>query len=279
MRNPKTMLASAVLALTGLLGLGLAAAPASATTGTCTAHAGALTPPSPIGCGGLQLLYAGHGDLGISAAGNFSNAKVVMAAEASNSSQDFTVFQLPDFHTGSPFAGEGNLGEFVAMFTPLGQIPGNPHNDFDPSSALGHKSMQFCISVQNQLVRVRGHLVQRWKGVLRNCWSHDTTFFGPSGAVPGGVSHPNPYQVWEPIVGDGGLSFVNKALLSRSLRHGLGGNGNYVLDDSGFGGPGTQVIAFLQKSGGTTSQNQEWRVRGCTDPGASLNGGADTDCP
>lgn len=262
----RRILITAGAALAAVIGLAL---PAGATTLTCTNIAGATS--GPIGCGGLQSVFTGHGTQDISAQGNFSNAKIITAADTlgTNSAEDFTVYTVPGHE------GQGSLGEYVAMFTPLGKIPGAPAGDFAPAD--GNHALEFCISVQNQVTRVGGKLVQRWFAVLRNCWLGGTSFTGPDGAAPGTVTDPNTYEVWEPVVGNGnGLELVNKALLTSAGRHGIGPNTNYVLDIKANGGPGTQLIAYPEHN---SPPNELWTVLGCTAPVSVLDGGTFSSCP
>src|SRR5215813_10740535 len=101
---------------------------ASATTLTCTHTAGAVT--VPIGCGGAQSAYTARGTLDMavlgtgSATGNYYNSPVgVQPDSQGNTREDFTVFALNGAITGGP----GNLGSYVAMYTPNGHIQSWTH--------------------------------------------------------------------------------------------------------------------------------------------------------
>ena len=101
--------------------------------------------------------------------------------------------------------------------------------------------------------------------MLRNCNTNGTFTEGLNdgihfNAVTSG--HANAYQVWAPVTGQNGLLMVNDSLTG--YKH---NNTPYVLDDSGWGGAGTQALAYPENDGA----NQVWSVIGCTDPVKALN--------
>lgn len=257
---------------------------ASATTLTCTQTANTFV--TPYGCGGLESQFAGRGSLSLAVlgtstvnnvVGNYSNSPVgVKLTSLTDTTQDFTVFAINGLTNG----GEGDLGSYVAMYTPNGHIPGgctltgpcSATNDVVKESPL-----DFCISVQDYYPIVRHQRVQRWRTVLRNCFisasDPNRDVFGTPGFVlgngtnPNAVTNPNLYQTWSPTTGSVGLFLVNKALHYPWARHGWGSNAPYVLDDTAFGGSGTQSIAFPENDG----INQLWQILGCTPPVTDLN--------
>ena len=246
------------------------AAPAGATTLTCTNIASAIS--GPIGCGGLQLGYTANGTLDLAGGGNYWNAPATVQLDSqANSNEDWTVYAI----SGSVTDGPGALGEFVAMYTPLGKIPSFTHVGGPGSSGTNATpvpgevftagSSDYCLSVEN----IGTGAALRWKTVLRNCNSNgDFTEGANTGAAPFNAvqpGHANAYQVWAPVTGHDGLLMVNDSL-SRGYKH---NNTPYVLDDSGWGGAGTQAIAYPENDG----TNQVWSVIGCTDPVKALNTG------
>ena len=242
------------------------AAPAGATTLTCTNIAGATV--VPLGCGGLESATTTHGTLDLAVlgagTGNYFNSPVgVQTASLSNTREDFTVFAVGGKTTGGP----GNLGEFVAMYTPNGKIPG-----FTVQPAAGHtftaNSSDLCLSVVSENNGPGG--AARWNTVLRNCNTNGTFTIGTNtatapirNAVTAG--HANGFQVWAPVTGANGLLMVNE-----TLSHGFkSGNTQYVLDIKGAGGTGSGTLAYPEND----ALNQEWSVIGCTEPVTDLSTG------
>jgi hypothetical protein len=271
-----TGLGAAMIALAA--GMALTALPgASATTLTCTQVKAVYI--TPYGCGGLQLGYQAKGVLDMAADGNFFNAAVRAEPESvTNTAEDWTVFALNGITTG----GQDDLGQYTAMLTPDGVIPGGcagalPCSATNPDVAVS--PADFCLSVENVTRTVRGHRVQRWAAVLRSCFSPATGDDGSPvfvlGAAPAGINtvdDPNLYQLWSPVLATtqnpSPIALVNDALLSPGLRHGIGGNDDYVLDDAASGGAGTQLLAYPANGG----LNQEWSVIGCTPPVTQISG-------
>jgi hypothetical protein len=274
MRFTSKLAAAAALAVAAG-GLALAA-PASASTLTCTNTNNALT--SPIGCGGLQLFDTAKGTLDMAnLGGSYWNSKVGVELDSqSDSAEDWTVYAV----NGSTTDGPGFLGEYVAMATPLGKVASFTYGTSQPSSCSitppsGSQSGYpaagctftvgtdvYCLSVENLNNGPEGAL--RWHAVLRNCDSNGTFTEGNdltgTAKVVNSVSsaQANAYQVWAPVTGQDGLLMVND-----TLSHGYkDGNTPYVLDDSGFGGAGTQLLAYPENDG----INQEWSILGCTAP-------------
>ena len=261
--------AVAVLAAAGLaIGGAFAAIPAGATTSTCTNIAHPVA--APIGCGGIYLPLMGTGtqpnstSLTLTAASQTFNAKVVIDPyDTSNTLQDWTVFTVAGAH--NPI--DGNA-EYVAMLTPNGQFAGAGAND----------SANLCLSVDKVRRTVNHHRVWRWVTLLRSCQAGGGANFTPghpdttAGGVAGTVSSANPWQVWSPIASGTNGYVLAEDFLSQNFH-----NTPYVLDDSGFGGAGTQQIAYPEKDP-TDSKNQVWKVIGCTNPVTSLTPGF-YNCP
>lgn len=264
-RKAATAASAAVLAASA--GLAIAAAPASATTLTCTNVAGATA--APIGCGGDQLAYTGKGtlDLGVlgsgngigAVPGNYWNSPVGFLTDStSNAREDFTVFAV----NGSVSDGPGGLGEYVVMYTPDGVIP-TTGGAAQPVIGTSFKPWtdDYCLSVENLDNGPKGAL--RWHTVLRNCNTNGSFEYGTNTSTSPAdnevsSSFANKYQVWAPVSGPDGL-----VLLNESLSHGFkSGNTPYVLDDTRFGGSGTQALAYPENDG----LNQQSVIIGCTDP-------------
>jgi hypothetical protein len=277
MRIPNyTGLGAAMIALAA--GMAVTALPrASATTLTCTQVKTVYV--TPYGCGGLELGYQARGVLDMAAAGNYWNAAVRAEPESvTDTAEDWTVFAL----NGSTTGGQDDLGQYTAMLTPDGVIPGGcagglPCSASNPDVAVS--PADFCLSVENITRTVRGHPAQRWVAVLRSCFAagggDPATPGFVLGAAPTGINtvdDPNLYQLWSPVLATTAvpspIALVNVALLSPGLRHGIGGNDDYVLDDSGSGGAGTQLLAYPADAG----LNQEWSVIGCTPPVTQISG-------
>lgn len=262
------LVASGVL-LAGAAGAGVAAVtatPALATTLTCTNLAHATL--SPIGCGGIRSATTAHGQLDMAVLGvggvngNFFNSPVGVATDSqSNVREDFTVFAVGGSITGGP----GNLGKYVAMYTPDGNIPG-----FSTQPAAGSNftanSQDLCLSVvSNGLFGS----AKRYQAVLRNCNTNGTFHLGtnttPSDENSVTSGHANAFQVWAPVTGANGLLLVNE-----SLSHNFhSGNVQYVLDIKAFGGNGSRLLAYPENDG----LNQEWSIIGCTHPADVLSTG------
>jgi hypothetical protein len=273
-------------AITGVVALAVlgasvaVAAAASATTLTCTGIKSQTVPP--FGCGGAQSAYQAKGvlDLAVlgqgSTSGNYWNSPVgVLADSESATREDFTVFAV----NGSITDGPGGLGEFVAMYTPDGNIPtftqgGVTHTNAVPQPGnFTVGTNVYCLSVENLDNGPHGAL--RWHVVLRTCATNGTFDYGNNGnnltppvaATENSVSasSANKFQVWAPVSGPSGL-----LLIDESLSHGFkSGNTPYVLDDSGFGGSGTGALAFPENDG----LNQQWTIIGCSDPVSQLDTG------
>ena len=276
-------------------GLGIAGGmSASATTLTCTNVAHATVPP--IGCGGDQLAYTGKGTLDLavlgsgSTTGNYWNSPVgYLAGSQSSTREDFTVFALGGITTGGP----GGLGEYVAMYTPDGNIPSftytgagtpvAPATTCPAALTAGTNSTPqigcdinvgtnvYCVSVENLYNGPRGAL--RWRTVLRNCNTNGTFSYGANtGSKPFNsvsFSRANRYQVWSPVSNAAGLTLLNMSLSFDHPHHTNPSNTPYVLDDSGFGGSGTWGLAYPENDG----LNQQSSIIGCTDPIKALNTG------
>jgi hypothetical protein len=240
---------------------------ASATTLTCTHTAGATT--VPIGCGGIQSALASHGTLDLAvlgtgtATGNYFNSPVGVRLDSQSSvREDFTVFAVGGAITGGP----GNLGKYVAMYTPDGKIPGFTVQPAANTSFTANSS-DLCLSVVQKNNGPRGAL--RWNTVLRNCNTNGTFHIGgnttPADENSVTSGHANAYQVWAPVTGANGLLFVNQSL-SRNFHS---GNTQYVLDIKGSGGDGSALLAFPEND----QLNEEWSVVGCTHPADVLSTG------
>jgi hypothetical protein len=271
------------IAAAGAAALALGAVPAltaSATTLTCTnvAHAGV----PPIGCGGDQLAYQAKGTLDLAvlgkgtSTGNYWNSPVGFLADSQSATrEDFTVFAV----NGDTTDGPGGLGEYVAMYTPNGNIasftytggtgcPASGTTESNTTPDIGCNfnvgTNVYCVSAEN-VNTARG---LRWFAVLRNCNTNGIFHYGTNdGTTFNSVSsgHANHFQVWAPVSNFAGLTLVNE-----SLSHGFkAGNTPYVLDDKGFGGSGTQALAYPENDG----LNQQGTIIGCTDPIKALNTG------
>jgi hypothetical protein len=279
MRRRTTIWGAAVAAAAGLLAAAGLATGAGATTLTCTHLAGAVT--VPIGCGGAQSAYTAHGTLDMAvlgtgtASGNYYNSPVgVQADSQGNSREDFTVFALSGAITGGP----GNLGRYVAMYTPLGHIQSWTHvsgptgvSQPAPGETFTAGATDFCVSVTQQPVGPHGAL--RWAAVLRNCNTNgsftigtDTAAAPTENAVT--FSHANRWQLWAPAIGSNGLELINTSLRNKF-------NVDYVLDIQGAGGAGSRLLAFP----GHDALWEEWTVLGCTHPADLLNVGSYQLCP
>jgi hypothetical protein len=284
-------------AVVGAAVLGLAAGSfalagtARATTATCTNIA---TPVSaPIGCGGIYLPDMGPTSLGgtslaLTAGGNQFNAAVdVNYYDPTNSNQDWTVFQycLSVIGTRTPTdpCGSGvpaknpvnGQAEYIAMLTPDGVSTDWPATTI----AQGDAANDYCLSVEDVTRTVDKKPARRWVTVTRNC-SVDSEFWpgqpdtpadaGTPGVVTGDI---NPWQVWSPVAeGTNGYALAED-YLSDNFK-----NTPYVLDDAGYGGPGTQELAYPAKDSTDNTTNQVWKVIGCTNPVVSLTPGF-WNCP
>lgn len=261
-------------AVAGALALSMAGT-AGATTLTCTHTQNALT--SPIGCGGMESASTSHGTLNLavlgtgSASGNYFNSPVGVKTESqSNSREDFTVFAVG----GSTTSGPGHLGEYVAMYTPLGKIasftgtvngaPGTYANATpDAGTTFTVGSNVYCLSVVSQN-NGPGNAA-RWNVILRNCNGNGTFTMGNDSNVVNSVTsgHANRWQVWAPVTGSFGLLMVNS-----TLSHGFkSGNVQYVADIRGAGGDGASLLAYPEND----QTNEEWSIIGCTAPVTLLN--------
>jgi hypothetical protein len=269
------LLAGLAAALAAATGLAFAPA-AGATTLTCTNIAGATT--GPLGCGGLTSAVTSFGTVDIAADGNYNNAVVRTAADSQgNTREDFTVFAVGGSVTGSI----GDLGSYVAMFTPNGRVPdftgtvggvtGHYLNAVpDPGSTFTAGPNTHCISVVSEHNGPRG--AARWNVVLRNCSTNGTfTYGGGEGNRPGSVSFSfgNAWQEWAPVIGEDGLEMVNVWLFNHH-------NVQYTLNVTGNAGPGTHLIAYPDTS---PSLNESWTIIGCTPPANTLDAGSYTLCP
>lgn len=282
MRKIRALLAAGAVSLLALGGLALAPG-AGATTLTCTNIAGAVT--GPLGCGGLTSAdTTTAGVLDIAADGNFNNAVVRTAPDSlSNTHEDFTAFAVGGLVTGSI----GDLGSYVAMFTPNGRVQdfmgfvggifGHYTNAVpDPGSMFTAGPNAHCISVvsinNGPLVGPVGHKhhLARWNVLLRNCSTNGTFKYG-NGVAPGSVtvSSGNVWQEWAPVVGEFGLEIVNVSLFNLH-------NQQYSLNIAGGTGVGRHLIAFPNS---TPSLNESWTFIGCTPPASTLASGSYTFCP
>ena len=268
-----------MLALAG--GLVLATAPSSlATSLTCTNTQSATT--APYGCGGLQIAPGyNHGVLDLAADNTFNDQVTVQLDSATNTQEDFTVFADGGLLTGGP----GDLGKYVGMVTPLGKVsnftvtaaggatdnecvgnaPGDLNKNF--TNAVPCAGVHFiagpttyCLSV-SQYKGFNGKV--RWWVVQRDCNTSGTFIYGTPTTVgsvqPGFANH---WQLWGPVQGPAntGLGLVNVSLWNKN-------NVDYNLNISGGLGAGTPVQAYPNTG---WSQNQEWRVIGCTPPVSTL---------
>lgn len=254
------------------LGIGLAAASGAATL-SCTTHES---------CGGADLKFSGHGPLSLSVLdrtsinGGFgvNNERVGFNTSGlHNGTQDFTVFQTDTQVTGH--GGVYGFGDYTVMFTPGGVLPLNDTTPGDTATDAGNgASVAYCISVEDTYPVVNGHTVQRWALVLRNCFAWPGTTFrigNKATDVAGTVHLPNLYQQFAPTeTSDGFLKFQDVALNSAHFRHGFGGH-NFVIDDRGFGGPGTWGIVYPEKDVTQNADNQEFTIIGCSKPVTVFN--------
>jgi hypothetical protein len=271
----KIALAISASVIVALGAIGAAANMAGATTLTCTNIAGATT--GHLGCGGLQLAYNAKGTLDIAADSNTQNAVVrVQPDSLGNPNEDFTAFAV----SGHEYGSVGNLGRYVAMFTPDGVIPqystsgpGGPFVTGVPAPGAGFWAgpNTHCISIvsENNGPVVNGHHLARWNVVLRNCTDGEFTY--GTGALPGTVTagFGNQYQEWAPVAQGSNLELVNVWLHNHK-------NVDYALNDAGFGGAGTHLIAYPDQ-GSTT--NEQFTLLGCTAPSTTLSGGSYNFCP
>ena len=248
---------------------------------TVPSGAATLRCVSTESCGGATLAYTAKGPLSLavldpapSTNGGFGywNEPVgVNTTGLSGGSEDFTVFQLTGETTGR--GGLYGYGEYVVMYTPGGLLPDDPA----VTGQQAGSQTAYCVSVQDVYRTVRGHLVQRWGLVLRNCdavgrWGSAvftrgiaaTSTTAEQAAV---VENPDPYQLWAPVETVGpSLEFQDVALNSAGYRHGGGGQ-NFVMDDTALGGAGTAGIAFPEND----QLNQRWSIDGCTRPVTVFN--------
>ena len=246
------------------------------------AQASSLSCTGKTACGGATLAYAVKGTLALAVLapdpntnGGFGywNEPAGVNTEdypSGTGAQDFTVAQVSS--EASPgHGGQFGFGEYIAIYTPGGNLP----ND----TWLGGNGTQtaYCLSVQDLYRTVRGQRVQRWATVLRPC----DTFAGgilqdgqpvfipvsPSNTTPK-VTNADPYQLWAPVeVAGQFFEFQDIGLdNSSSYRHGYGGV-NFVLDDTAFGGAGTQGLAYPEND----QLNQQWKGIGCSLPLTAFN--------
>lgn len=235
------------------------------------ANAATLRCTSTESCGGATLADTAKGTLSLSVLkpdasindgfGYWNEPVGVSTAGSAEGTQDFTVYQQSGESTG--MGGVYGHGNYAVVYTPGGKTP----ND----TAFGGTGSEtaYCLSVQDLYRTVRGQKVQRWATVLRNCNAQvgrSAPAFTPgtrSPEVASVVSNPNPYQLWAPVEVSGpDLEFQDVALNNSTLRHGYTGGKNFVLDDTGFGGSGTQAIAYPENDG----LNQKFQIDGCTKP-------------
>jgi hypothetical protein len=245
-------------------------APAGATSLSCTNTQSAVT--SPYGCGGLQIAPGyPHGALDMATTAAVDSAAVVAEPDSvSSAAQDFTVYPLG----GSLTDGPGGLGDYVAMVTPAGriarfQITGavpltggcagavGTYTNAVPCPGAVFKALAgtYCLSVA-QFTGPNGKL--RWWALLRLCSTNGTFVYGTS-TGPGSVSFSlaNRWQVWAPVTGTAGLKMVNVSLRNKT-------NSDYDLNVTANGGPGAQLQAYPDNTGGVA--NDQWQILGCTPP-------------
>jgi hypothetical protein len=281
----KVLATAASLTMVG----GVLAVSAIATTGT--AAASSLSCTGKTACGGATLAYAAKGNLALAVLapdpntnGGFGywNEPVGVNTEdypSGTGAQDFTVAQA----AGEPEAagGQFGFGEYLAVFTPGGAEANDPI--FTSYDSAKPAQTAYCVSVQDLYRTVRGHRVQRWATVLRPCETFiggplqdggpEITLDGAHGAPT--VTSADPYQLWAPVEVAGQLfEFQNIGLDNSSFyRHGYGGV-NFVLDDTAWGGAGTQGLAFQEND----QANQQWKGIGCSLPLTDFNA-AYFNCP
>ena len=263
------MLRKILTAAVAALGVGLALVgvkPAAASTLRCT---------STESCGGATSAYTAKGALSLSVLkpdstvnggfGYWNEPVGVNSSGLADGSQDFTVYQESGERPG--LGGVYGHGDYVVVYTPGGKVPD------DPAFGGGGTQTAYCLSVQDVYRTVRGQLAQRWAAVLRGCdaagrWGIPKFVSGTtSPEVPAVVGAPDPYQLWAPVEVSGpALEFQDVALNTASYRHGFGGS-NFVLDDTAFGGAGTQGLAYPENDG----LNQKWSIDGCTKPVTVFN--------
>jgi len=286
----RTLIRRAALPLAGIIAAfamvlaGFASAgTANASTFTCTNTLNSSS--APQGCGGL---VSEENSLSMAITANNYNAPVTLGETASVNTEDWTVFAVDGLTNDGP----GRLGEYVAMYTPDGTIKCVAGVDSCPASGtIGAGVLPsavtefeagpetYCLSVAYGLDSQRG--VDRWMARLRLCNGNGVFKIGNS-AVKGDINsvssgHENRYQVWSPVIGDGGLLMVNNML---STGHATGGpdtNQNYVLDDTAGLGVGEDLIVFQEND----QLNQLWAVQGCTQPVSQLSifTGPYANCP
>lgn len=278
----KSRFAAGFLTLLAVGGLGFAAAPAGATTLTCTNTQSAVT--APYGCGGLEIAQPySHGQLSLSTNGVQADSAPILVepTNIASAAQDFTVFADSFYGT---TGGPGSLGEYVAMVTPDAKIanfritaagssgigcvntpnpaPAAPYTNAVPCAGAQFQvgANVYCLSVAN-FVGPNGKL--RWWALERQCSSNGTFTYG-SPSASGTVTHSfaNRWQEWAPVNGVKGLKLVNVSLRNRN-------NSEYVLNITGGGGAGQQVQAYPDNSGGVA--NDQWDIDGCTPPITLLN--------
>jgi hypothetical protein len=243
---------------------------ANATSLSCTNTESAVT--SPYGCGGLQIApgYV-HGSLDMATTAVVDSAAVTVEPDSvSSAAEDFTVYPLG----GSLTDGPGGLGDYVAMVTPTGhiahfQITGavpltggcvgaaGTYTNAIPCPGATFKALSgtYCLSVAN-FVGPNGKL--RWWALLRLCSTNGTFVYGTS-TGPGSVSFSfaNRWQLWAPVTGVTGLKMVNVSLHNKF-------NSDYDLNITANGGPGAQLQAYPDNTGGVP--NDQWQILGCTPP-------------
>lgn len=267
-----------------VIALGAAAVPAGASTLKCTATES---------CGGADLAYAGHGQLSLAVLNpdstinggfGYNNEEVGFTfSGASNGSQDFTVFQ--DSTEAPGLGGVYGHGNYVAMYTPGGKLPfdlaspacvkDSPAAGEYTCSAGAGSLIPYCVSVEDTYPTVRGHVVQRWALVLRNCFAWPGTKFtvGVHGSstvteAEDTVTQPDLYQLWAPTEVPGPfLEFQDVALNSTHWRHGYTAGHNFVMDDRAFGPSGTWGLAYPEND----QLNQKFTIIGCTQPVTVFN--------
>ena len=248
-------------------GLALTATTADATTLTCTHTAGATT--APIGCGGIRSATTAHGDLDLAVlgtggtSGNFFNSPVGVSADSqSNVREDFTVFAVGGAITGGP----GNLGEYVAMYTPNGKIPG-----FTTQPAPGSRSRRTpptcacpsCSSPSARTARSAGPRCSATATPTARSTSAPTPRPATRTASPAATRTPTRCGHRSPA------RTACCSPTSRLSHHFHSGNTLYVLDIKGSGAAGSRLLAFPENDG----LNQEWSLIGCTHPADVLSTG------